>query len=222
MGQILRHGEKVLQIVWSGGGKNRRGWGMVKRRCPVRAQRAPGTLILPHGAALDTEQLDESGGSIQAILHDFPMHKINGVINQVNTLWRCLLLEATDVLNGWKVLCRPMLHCMHVDMRPFATVVKVNIDKISIAAPKAAQSLDFAALKGFFRFARGTQCAQRAHWVNCLLHVNLWPFILSALTVIPNFPLIPIWHGFCSQPTTQTLSCRRLQFLLVFALSCSL
>ena len=36
MGQILRHGEKVLQIVWRGGGKNRHGWGMVKKRCPAR------------------------------------------------------------------------------------------------------------------------------------------------------------------------------------------
>ena len=40
MGQNLRHGEKVLQIVWLGGGKNRHGWGMVKKRCLARARRA--------------------------------------------------------------------------------------------------------------------------------------------------------------------------------------
>ena len=45
MGQILRHGEKVLQIVWrEGGGKHPHGWGMVKKD----ARRAPGALILPH------------------------------------------------------------------------------------------------------------------------------------------------------------------------------
>ena len=35
MSQILRHGEKILQIVWWGA-KNRHGWGMVKKRCPAR------------------------------------------------------------------------------------------------------------------------------------------------------------------------------------------
>ena len=40
MGQILRHGEKVLQTVCSGGGKNRHKWGMVKKKMP-------GALTLP-------------------------------------------------------------------------------------------------------------------------------------------------------------------------------
>ena len=42
-GQVLRHGEKVLQVVWGGGAKTGRGgnWPKKDARC------APGALILP-------------------------------------------------------------------------------------------------------------------------------------------------------------------------------